>query len=157
MPSLPKQRTRALANQGTPVGAMRYSLYKQAYTRIAEASEQGFHLEAISVIESLVSDRLESRLSFLKGHDFSFKNLGPLITEMRRLESDEDLRKLVDQDLDEWRKSRNRDVHEMAKMADGDFSTWADRAKELIPIGKKGLSCLRAIDKRYRELRRLGR
>lgn len=64
---------------------MRGMLYKNAFSRINLAMEQGFHLEAISLIESLVSDRLESRLSFLKQKDFSFEPLGSLIKEIGRI------------------------------------------------------------------------
>lgn len=157
MPSSATSRTRAVATPDTTVGSARYNLYKQAYSRINEAMQQGFYLEAITIIESLVSDRLESRLTFVMGYDFSFKTLGELITKTKNVETDVALRALIDQDLDNWRKARNKSLHEMAKIADGDSSKWADRVKGLIPVAKDGLTVLRAIDKRYKTLRKLGK
>lgn len=155
MSSSTSQRKRAIAMSGSTIGSSRYNLYKQAYSRINDATKQGFYLEAITIIESLVSDRLESRLSFLKGCDFSFKTLGGLIKESRKTETDSELRWLVDQDLDKWRNDRNKALHEMAKIADGDSSTWEERVKGIIPVAMAGLKILRAIDKRCKDLRKL--
>lgn len=150
------QRKRALAKTMSSVGQTRFNLYKEAYNRIRESIKQGFYLEAITIIESLVSDRLESRISFLKKCDFSFKTLGELITESRRIEKDNELQMLVGQNLDNWRKDRNKALHEMAKIADGETPTWAKRVEEINPVAKQGLVILRAIDKRCKNLRKLG-
>jgi len=153
---LTAKKARALAAPGSAVGPARYSLYKMAYGRINEALQQGFYLEAITIVESLVSDRLESRLTFLLGTDFSFKTLGQLITKIRGTETDSGLLLLVDKDLDQWREARNKSLHEMAKIEDGDSSTWADRFTSLVPTSKEGLRVLRAIDARCKALRKLG-
>ena len=154
MASLGK-RTRAVAASGSHIGGVRHHLYRQAYRQINRALEYGFYLEAITLIESLVSDRLESRLTFLKKTDFSFKTLGTLIAESKRIETDSALKELIAQRLDKWRNDRNRALHEMVKLADGDTATWDDRMKAVVPIAKEGLATLRAIDKRYKELRKL--
>lgn len=156
MPSSILLKERAIATPGTTIGSTRYNLYKQAYSRINDATKQGFFLEAITIIESLVSDRIESRLTFLKGRDFSFKTLGGLIKESRKIETDSALRGLVDQNLDRWRNDRNKALHEIAKIADGDSSTWEDRVKGIVPVATDGLKVLRAIDKRCKDLRKLG-
>lgn len=155
MPSSITPRKRAVATSGTTIGSTRYNLYKQAYSRIHDATKQGFYLEAITIIESLVSDRLESRLTFLKKHDFSFKTLGGLIKESRKTETDSALKELVANNLDKWRDDRNHALHEMAKLADGDSTTWEDRVKGIVPVAVDGLTILRAIDKRCKELRKL--
>jgi hypothetical protein len=151
-----KQRKRALAITMSSVGQTRFNLYKEAYNRIRESMKQGFYLEAVTIIESLVSDRLESRMSFLKKCDFSFKTLGGLINESRKIEKDNELRALVSQNLDNWRKDRNKALHEMAKIADGETPTWAKRVEEISPVAKQGLVILRTIDKRCKKLRKLG-
>lgn len=129
-------------------------MYKSAYSRIAESSKAGFHLEAITIIESLISDRLESRLTFVLQRDFSFQHLGSLITKARQVETDPTLLNLVDQDLDKWRKSRNKALHEMAKIADGDTSSWQDRVNGLVPISEEGLKLLKTIEKQIRALKK---
>lgn len=149
-------RTRALATPGSPTGPRRFQLYKRAYSRINEAIQHGYNLEAITIIESLVSDRLESRLGSLLGKDFSFQNLGTLVNRLKSMETDTALASLVDIDLRAWTKQRNSAIHEMAKMADGDDSTWEIRMASLVPIATAGLALLRKIDSRCRSLRRLG-
>lgn len=124
-------RTRAIATSGLPTGALRFRLYKQAYSRINEAMQDGYNLEAITIVESLVSDRLESRLSALLGKDFSFQTLGAVVNKVKSVETDAALGALVDVDLRAWAKQRNSALHEMAKMADGDSSTWDARMNGL--------------------------
>ncbi len=152
-----KIRTRARSLPGTDVGRLRYGLYRQAYARISEASMKGFYLEAIAIIESLITDRLESRLTFLMDRDVSFKTLGSLIAEIRKREKDELFKQLVSNDVDRWRALRNAAIHEMAKIADGEFPTWERRAKAIESVAASGLTCLRAIDRRFKALRKSGK
>lgn len=148
------KRTRAIATPGSTIAKARAEMYKSAYSRITESSKAGFHLEAITIIESLIADRLESRLTFVLQRDFSFQHLGSLITKARQVETDPTLLGLVDQDLDKWRKSRNKALHEMAKIADGDTSSWQDRVNGLVPIYEGGLKLLRTIDKQIKALKK---
>jgi hypothetical protein len=152
-----KVKTRAQSLPGTDVGRLRYSLYRQAYARISEASKKGFISRAIAIIESLITDRLESRLTFLMDRDVSFKTLGNLIAEIRKMEMDETFKQLVSNDVDRWRASRNIAIHEMAKIADGEFLTWESRAKAIEAVAASGLTCLRAIDRRFKTLRKSGK
>ncbi|MFZ1324828.1 MAG: hypothetical protein WAT67_02175 [Candidatus Contendobacter sp.] len=151
----PKNRTRAIATAGNNIGITRYQLYKRAYARINESIKQEFYLEAISIIESLISDRLESRLTFLKGSDFGFKTLGQLISEINKVEADSQLKDFVTKNLDSWRFIRNKALHEMAKLEQGNILTWDDRMKDLAPCAKDGLIILRFIDRRCSQLRKL--
>lgn len=148
------KRTRAIATPGSATAKARAEMYKSAYSRIAESSKAGFHLESITIIESLIADRLESRLTFVLQRDFSFQHLGSLITKTRQVETDPTLLKLVGQDLDNWRKSRNKALHEMAKIADGDMSSWQDRVNGLVPISEGGLKLLKTIDKQIKALKK---
>ena len=147
-------KTRALAEEGTDVGEERRKLFAQAYGRISESMENGYFLEAITIIESLASDRLESRLSYLKEEDFSFKNLGKLIESAKSEEPDEELKALIVNELDVWRAKRNTSLHEMAKKADGDARTWQERVAEIEQVAKDGLQILREIDKKCTKLRK---
>lgn len=42
--------------------ARKYLSYREAWTRIKVAQEQGFYLEAVTLVESIISDRLVSYL-----------------------------------------------------------------------------------------------
>lgn len=88
MPSeqpLPKERF--VAKSGLGVGNHRYELYAHAWEHTKTAIDRGFYLEAITLLESLLSDRMESRASFLTGANKGFKNLGSLVGIFRDHES----------------------------------------------------------------------
>jgi hypothetical protein len=100
------------------------------------------------LIESLIADRLKSRLTCLLGQDCSFLALGILIKKSRFTETDEILRNLVTSDLDNWREQRNNSLHEIVKVEEGDTSTWEDRVKGLPSIAADGLAILKKIKQR---------
>lgn len=147
------KRTRAVAPPGSQTAKMRSEMYQAAFLRITEATKAGYYLEAITLIESIIADRLESRLTYITGKDVSFQQLGSLITKVRKFETDPILRPLIDQNLDNWRKARNKALHEMVKIATDDTSTWIDKVVDLLPISKDGLALLRKIDKRIKTIR----
>lgn len=120
----------------------KYLSYTKAWERIDSAMEAGFHLEAITIEESIISDRL---LSYVLGVDPSPKDnkrsgLSQLITRWRKL-AGVSLIKPDGSDLgkatDEWRIKRNIAVHGLVKsapgtptMAPGDFFELARQAAE---------------------------
>ena len=73
-------RKRAITASDNDIGQERHKLYKSSFSWIKKSIGAGYYLEAISVVESLVADRLESYLSMsialLKG------------TQMRSLNAD---------------------------------------------------------------------
>jgi hypothetical protein len=140
-----EKRKRAVNIPGSNVGMQRYNLYKEAYAWIDIAIEKGFYLEAITIIESLITDRLESFLSYRVAEDVSFKTLGPLITSVIKNIEDEELRDLATTELNEWRDKRNDSLHEMVKLEEGDTSTWDDRKKELLVIAMEGKEILEKV------------
>ena len=151
---MPTKKQRAVSTVGSSVGNQRFDLYRMAHGRIAEAMEKHFYLEAITLIESIATDRLESRLSVLTKTNYGFMNLGPLIVDIRKHETDSILLAVVDQELDTWRIMRNEAVHEMAKLAVGDVSTWEDRVQVLVIVAEEGLEVLRKMTNRVRLLKR---
>lgn len=144
-------RIRAKAIPKTLVGKHRYGIYLNAYKRINEAIKAGFFLEAITLIESLLTDRFESRLSYVKRAEFSFKTLEKIVNAAKD-EPDDILQKIMQGDVKNWKNQRNRAIHEMAKIEDGDWSSWEIRYAHLEKVATKGLIVLRAVDKRCKEL-----
>jgi hypothetical protein len=153
---MPPKKIRAIATPGSTVATQRYQLYRMAHGRISEAVDAGFYLEAITLIESIATDRLESRLTFLTKTNVGFKNLGPLIQDIRTHETDSTLKAIVDVDLDRWRVMRNEAVHEMAKLEAGDTSKWDDRVQVLVIVVEEGLAVLKSLKNRLSVLRRAG-
>ena len=96
----------------------RYLRYKLAFERMDEALEQGWLLEAITLQESIISDRLLSTLRE-HGRDLeSFHSLKKLIAECRLIVTGDSDRVSGDffDELDRWRFKRNKCIHEFCKM-----------------------------------------
>jgi hypothetical protein len=148
-------RNRADKRDNRSVGIKRYELYKSAISHVQNAQSNGFYIEAITVIESLISDRLESRLSNLLNKNIGFKNLGYLIREIEKRETDDSLRTIVCTDLNTWKEKRNSVIHEMVKLEDDNFSTWEERLKDLPMIAEVGFGIYRKIDNRVQSLQRI--
>jgi hypothetical protein len=116
--------------------------------------EAGYHLEAITLLECILADRLESRASYLTGRNEGYQNLGSLIHTLRHRESTEEFRNLVRQ-IDAWRKLRNQALHEMVKFQSGEHPTWKEKLETLPHIvreGEKVLWAFDAMDKRERRM-----
>lgn len=120
-------RSRGESYAGKGYGTRRRLLFEAARVHIECAVARGFFCEAIAVSESIIADRLESRLSWLTKQNLGFKTLGWLIRELRKCESDRDLIHLLN-DLDAWCERRNSALHEMVKVADeGPVPDWQTR------------------------------
>jgi hypothetical protein len=132
------KRGRGQAYQRVGYGTRRLLLQAAARDHIERSIKEGFFCEVIAISESIISDRLESRLSWLakdfpdQGNDtgpnyqyaIGFWELGRLIKWLRVCETDSKLRELLDA-LDNWRKERNGALHEMVKVAaDGPVPDW---------------------------------
>jgi hypothetical protein len=116
------KRERAIAIPHDGVGMSRYQLYRKAWERIESATEAGYYLEAIALLESILTDRLESRASYLTRGNEGYRNLGPLIRALRRHENVADFRPIIEQ-IDAWRERRNEALHEMVKFQSGERPT----------------------------------
>lgn len=94
--------------------ANKFLAYREAWTRIKEAQEQGFYLEAITIEESIISDRLSSY----------FRNVLKIEKQPNSLKGMQDLWKKHQPEaiisggyddlifeLDKWREERNQAIH----------------------------------------------
>jgi hypothetical protein len=98
--------------------------YTKAWKRINSALEVGFFLEAITIEESIIADRL---LSYVIGVTPSSKlhtgsGLGELISQWRKHAGDSLIKPdgtHLGQATDDWRLKRNTAVHGLVKSAPG--------------------------------------
>jgi hypothetical protein len=93
----------------------KYLAYREAWTRIKEAQKQGFYLEAITIEESIISDRLSSyfrNVLEIEKQPKTFYEMGKIWRE-----SHPEIITYGDRDLicalDEWRKERNKAIHDI--------------------------------------------
>lgn len=108
----------------------RYLRYKLAFDRLDEALLEGWLLEAISLEESIITDRLLSILQS-KGETVSSKeNLGRLIGQVKMLMtvSGATVEGDLFHELDQWRDARNECVHGFCKLDD---HAYADNSAEI--------------------------
>ncbi len=136
------------------VGKQREHLYGSAFGRIDEAIEEGYYLEAITLIESLISDRLESRLGEIRGDSTGFKPLGRLVSSMKSEETDKELKNIVTNKVADWKDRRNTALHEMVKIEEGEEVDWNRRMKSNESIAVDGKELVREVDNRIRAIRR---
>ena len=139
------------------VGYLRYERYKQAINRYNDAMEHCYYIEAISLAESLICDRLESLYNDLsQSSRFSYKALEcffrtPVYKHIKAsyfhlFESIEAVK--------EWKVGRNQAIHEMAKLREDCSSSFdADYAK-LKSVAENGMKCFRNLDKAISKYRK---
>jgi hypothetical protein len=127
-------------------------LQERARERIESCLESGHSCEAISIIESVITDRLESRLNWLNWDNQGFKTLGSLIQQLRPLETDEQIKGMLD-DLDHWRVERNGAIHELVKVEDGvPHKDWDSRMNDLSGSANRGYELLKRLYHRVADL-----
>lgn len=104
--------------------AAKYWSYREAWTRIKQALEQGFYLEAVTIEESIISDRLMSYLVSVgtgeqvgtSGQHLSFGKLIQLWGQQCLLSESQEGCTLQLQ-VDQWRQPRNKVVHGIVKLS----------------------------------------
>jgi hypothetical protein len=139
------KRRRAQSTPTEQVGTSRYKLYCQVWDQLRDAQAAGYYLESISLLESLIADRLESRAAYLVSGYSGFDPLGRVVTLLRDHEQNAAFRVAIDR-IDEWRKDRNRALHELAKLASGEKATWEDKTADLPIIVEEGCAALLEFD-----------
>ncbi|MBV8807335.1 MAG: hypothetical protein JO033_01560 [Acidobacteriaceae bacterium] len=106
--------------------ANKYFSYREAWVRIKKAQGYGFYLEAVTLEESIIADRLVSFLVCVgeieAGSQIEKHNFAQLIQRwMKRVPEPIPIKYFPDlrSAIEEWRKHRNRVVHGMVKSAPG--------------------------------------
>jgi hypothetical protein len=136
--------------------------YAEAWRRIKAANNAGFHFEAVTICESIISDRL---LSFVAGtgSPSSLTERMPfsrLISEWRKRAGPLPQVNGIDlgQAVDQWRGQRNVIVHGLAKSPPGtpteDLEAFLLRARE---AAMQGAALARVVSRWHQvELKRAG-
>lgn len=134
----------------------RGEFYHDIISHINKAIDAGYYLEVITLLESLICDRLESRNSYLLGKPFSFHTLGDNFHQNQKIETDEKLLELTKEngEVAQWAKLRNESLHAMAKIAKGDGISFHEKYEKLKNVIDKGEILFRKIDKEITRLRK---
>lgn len=153
-PKRGKKVVRATAKPHGGLGTARYDIIQKAAQQVASAHSSGFCVESLMLLESILSDRIQSRLDHLRGGPLQARPaLGQMLKEWEKLENVSDFADLIPR-VDAWAKTRNEAAHGMAKLPDLDGPTWDERyatASVATLIGAKILLEFGEIDARERK------
>jgi len=144
---------RMLGGKNTKTGQDRYYLYKVANDRITESIKKGFYIEAISICESMITDRIEARIQYLKNDDpekhivDSLGNRRKFWKEIESLKNDEFTK--LNEEIIKWSHRRNKAVHQYVKITDQDDEDVAieKRMSEAKNTLDEGLKIMRRMSK----------
>jgi hypothetical protein len=136
------------------LGDRRYERYCGAFDWVVHCVEAGYFLEAISVLDSIIWDRLSSRLGYMSGEQVDDRDtLGKICTGLvgasgtGGFERDTYFRN-VELQIKQWVKKRNQAVHATAKVfrdetSDKDFRAILQLHKK---TAEEGILYLQAFD-----------
>ena len=135
-------------------GIDRCEIIKSAISRFNTAIEHSFFLEATALIESLICDRLESRIGELTHNTVEFGTLGDLLKQLNKIENDNLLKEIMNKKLNQWTGSRNIVIHQAAKIQQDHKKDWNSFIKLAEQTAKEGRN---AFDKYNGQLQKLRR
>ena len=139
------------------VGEHRHNLYSYVLGKINDAIEQGYYIEAITLLESIIADRLESLCNEISNSNvYSYNMLGRLINAAKQYIISEQWQPTLNK-LDEWRKQRNHAIHEMAKIEQNDTTNFKDRYASCKIYAENGKTLFREIDNQIRKYRKINK
>ena len=137
--------------EGADAGRHRQSLYQRCIAQYNEALGAEFYIEAVAIVESLLCDRLESRLAALHGQEENkrrFSTLGRVACELKgqRLGEPADTRGIYGE-ISKWASQRNKVIHQLVKLEEGEIPNWDDRYKQARRTAEAGMDLFRRLDR----------
>jgi len=136
-------------------GMVRYELIKSALSQFNNALEQFFFLEATSLIESLICGRLESRIGELTMEQVTFGNLGGLLKKLYIIETDAELKSILNKIINDWAGKRNIVIHQAAKIELSIPKDWNANLRFAESTAKAGRKAFDVYNKQLEKLRRV--
>jgi hypothetical protein len=132
----------------------RCDIIKSAISRFNIAIEHFFFLEATALIESLICDRLESRIGELTHKSVEFGTLGDLLKKLNIIETDVELKNIMNNVLYQWAGKRNIVIHQAAKIELGKKKDWNDYLRLAESTAKEGRKAFDNYNKQLQKIRR---
>lgn len=135
-------------------GIEKYEIIKLAISRFNVALEHSFFLEATALIESLICDRLESRIGELTNKPVEFGTLGDLLKKLNNIETDVELKNIMNNVLYQWAGNRNIVIHQAAKIELGKKKDWNDYLRLAESTAIAGRKAFDNYNKQLQKIRR---
>ncbi|MGH1561434.1 hypothetical protein [Mumia sp. DW29H23] len=144
---MPRKHARQRARYNEAVGQERGALYRHALTRAQSAYDDGYFLETIALVESLMADRLEALLSLIDGSPVKFGTVGEAVVELKRrfatIPGVDDVALFAE--VTAWSRDRARWIHEFAKLSAVDNLGWDERVADARRVAEQGLALLKRV------------
>jgi hypothetical protein len=142
-------------NDSPEVRAARAELIGMAIVQTKKAIENGFYLEAIALLESLMADRIESILLRVQGEPPKLLTVSQGIKDLKSVGG-----QLVDEavleEIKVWSRGRSKWIHEFIKISDSEELPWEVRVQSAKEVAISGLALfnrLNASTKRFNRSR----
>jgi hypothetical protein len=164
MPNADHDAVRPRAGDGSSTGLERYRLIKASFAFVQQSIRNRHNLEAITVLESILTDRLGSMVHGTLGHEVTLSltlgrlvklaKKGPLITQgeqakglpARHAPLPGDIMGFLTGPLSRWWRMRNNAVHGMAKLHHVGDATFGERYARLSAVALEGVRVLLQLD-----------
>ncbi len=129
----------------------RYVQIKDGMEQYKKAINDGYYIEAIALMESAISDRMESALNYLYPlKDYSYGTVGRLAEAL--MNSNCYSKKLLS-DIKIWSKKRNDTIHQMMKLLPDQNESFQQRYDDLKQCAEEGLKLFRRFDSEHKKLK----
>lgn len=135
-------------------GIDKYEIIKSVMSRFNTAIEHSFFLEATTLIESLICDRLESRIGELTQNSVEMGTIGALCKKLNMIETDIILKDIMNNNLNQWAGKRNIVIHQAAKIELGKKKDWNEFLRLAESTAKDGRIAFDNYNKQLQKLRR---
>lgn len=148
---------RLFGGKNSEASQKRYKLYAAANNQIKAAFEAGFYIECVSICESIIGDRIEARIQFIK-HDDTKRHfvdaVGNRLTYLRSIEveNDPNLSALYNE-ITLWTRKRNEVIHQFVKVTDANHELSAEQRTALSKeAAEQGRDIMRRLSAFVRKL-----
>ena len=115
-------------------------------------------MEAVTLLESLIADRLEARLASIHGQKSEkrkFSTLGNLTQELKGCGAGEtEETKAIYERVDQWATLRNEAIHEFAKLREGSSRKWETKYKKAVKAAEEGIGLFNDLSAEVKKLNR---
>ena len=157
-PSSPK--VRVSGGKGSDAGAVRHELYKAAWARYNEAMSAGFYLEAITIVDSVITDRVEAYTQHLMHFDEKHQQVESLGNAMSALNIAREDRQIADnaeykairKAVMKFYEGRNKAVHNFVILTNANAEMSIDErikdAKDTAEYGREVFNLVNAYTKK---------
>ena len=150
-------RIRQTITDNPNVGGVRHDAYTLVIQRYQQAFQDGYYIECISLMESIITDRMESLANEISSsRKYSYKTMEKLLDYLKGENQKDFLNDIILQCLDGigmWKNGRNTAIHEMAKLPDDLTESFQTRYNRLETLAIEGYKLFRELDNGIRKLR----